>query len=368
MSSQVLIEQLDCAVEVLLTDPDAAIANLDPSVAELLGVAAELRALPRPEFRARLRNELTRGGVVAEVVVDAESWSASNSQNRIRNREYPRAEVLPTLFGAGYGNHAMRRSNFALSLGLHAVALALILSSGLWFSRRQAHDWQAASLRQTEYVSITPDVLRTSHGGGGGGDRDKAAATQGHLPKLAMQQITPPEVVVRNDHAKLTAESTVVKPPSVHLADNHLPNLGNPVSTVIGPPSNGIGAGAGIGDGAGGGIGSGSGAGLGSGIGGGYGGGVFRVGGGVSAPLPIYKPEPEYSPEARKAKLQGTVILSLIVGIDGKAHAIQIARSLGLGLDERAIEAVRQWRFDPAKMDGKPVPVAVDVEVSFRLF
>jgi TonB family protein len=68
------------------------------------------------------------------------------------------------------------------------------------------------------------------------------------------------------------------------------------------------------------------------------------------------------------AKLQGTVILSLIVGVDGKAHAIQVARSLGLGLDEMAIEAVRQWRFDPAKKDGKPVAVAVDVEVSFRLF
>jgi TonB family protein len=191
---------------------------------------------------------------------------------------------------------------------------------------------------------------------------------QGRLPKLAMQQITPPEVVVRNEHPKFSAEPTVVMPPSVHLAENHLPNLGNPVSSVIGPPSNGIGAAAGIGEGAGGGIGSGTGAGVGPGLGAGYGGGVYSVGGGVSAPLPIYKPEPEYSPEARQAKLQGTVILALVVGIDGKAHAIQVARSLGLGLDERAIEAVRQWRFDPAKKDGKPVAVAVDVEVSFRLF
>jgi TonB family protein len=366
MSSPLLIEQLDCAVEVLLTDPDAAIANLDPSIAELLGVAAELRALPRPEFRARLRDELTRGGVVAEVAVNAESWPARNSQ--IRNGENPHAEVLPTLFGAGYGTHAMRRSNFALSLGLHIVAVALILSSGLWFSRKQVREWRVANVTLSEYVSITPDVVRTLHGGGGGGDRDKVVAPQGYRPKLAMQQITPPEVAVRNDHAKLTAEPTVVMPPAVHLADNHLPNLGSPVSSVIGPPSNGIGAGAGIGDGAGGGIGSGSGAGVGAGLGGGYGGGVFRVGGGVSAPSPIYKPEPEYSPEARQAKLQGTVILSLIVGMDGRAHAIQVARSLGLGLDERAIEAVRQWRFDPAKMDGKPVAVAVDVEVSFRLF
>lgn len=366
MSSPVLIEQLDCAVEVLLGDPDAAISSVDSSVAELLAVAAELRTLPRPEFRARLRDELTRGTAVAELMADSKSSIDGDSQ--IRTRQNSRTEILPTLFGAGYGTYAMRRSNFALSIGIHAVALAVVLSSGLWFARSVQHQWTAANLELSEYASITPDVHRAVHGGGGGGDHDKMAASQGHLPKLAMQQITPPEVVVRNEHPKFSTEPTVVVPPSVHLADNHLPNLGNPVSSVIGPASNGIGAGAGIGDGKGGGIGSGSGGGVGPGFDAGYGGGVFRVGGGVSAPSPIYKPEPEYSPEARQAKLQGTVILSLIVGIDGKAHAIQVARSLGLGLDERAIEAVRQWRFEPAKKDGKPVPVAVDVEVSFRLF
>lgn len=366
MSSPVLVEQLDCAIDVLLTDLDVAISNIDSSVAELLGVAAELRTLPRPEFRARLHEELTHGKFIGEVAVDRRSWSDRISQ--VRNQQSSSAEVLPTLFGAGYGTYAMRRSNFALSISLHAVALALILSSGLWFSRRQVQGLKRAPLDKSEYVSITPDVVRSLHGGGGGGDRDKVAASQGHLPKLAMQQITPPEVVERNDNPKLIAEPTVVMPPSVHLADNHLPNLGNPVSSVIGPPSNGIGAGAGIGEGPGGGIGSGAGAGLGPGLGGGYAGGVFRVGGGVSAPSPIYKPEPEYSPEARQAKLQGTVILSLIVGTDGIARGIRVARSLGMGLDERAIEAVRQWRFDPAKKDGKPVAVAVEVEVSFRLF
>ena len=366
MSSPVLIEQLDCAIQVLLSDSDAAISNLDSSIAELLGVAAELRTLPRLEFRARLREELTRSSVVGEVAVAPGSWSDRNSQSRKLQRSYP--EILPTLFGAGYGTYAPHHSNFALSIGLHAVALALMLSSALWFSHRQVREWSAANLETSEYVSITPDVVRTLHGGGGGGDRDKMAAPQGRLPKLAMHQITPAEVVVRNDHPKLIAEPTVVMPPSVHLADNHLPNLGNPVSSVIGPPSNGIGASAGIGDGRGGGIGSGSGEGVGPGIGGGYGGGLFRVGGGVSAPYAIYKPEPEYSPEAREAKLQGSVVLELVVGTDGKARGIQVVRSLGMGLDDRAMEAVRQWRFEPAKKDGKPVPVAVDVEVSFRLF
>jgi len=367
MSSPVLIEQLDCAIEVLLRDPDAAISRMDPGLAELLGVAAELRTLPRPEFRAQLRDELTRGSLVFEVA--AHTWTRSSSNAETRNEQSSPVEVLPTVFGGGYGTYAMRRSNFAISIGMHAAALALILSSGLWFSRTQVHhERRGESVDLSQYVSISPDTARSVDGGGGGGDRDKVAAPQGRLPKLAMQQITPPEVVVRNEHPKLTAEPSVVMPPSVRLTDNHLPNLGNPVSSVLGPPSNGTGFAAGIGESAGGGLGSGAGGGVGPGLGGGYAGGVFRVGGGVSAPLPIYKPDPEYSAEARLAKLQGTVILSLIVGIDGKAHAIQVARSLGMGLDERAIAAVRQWRFDPAKKDGKPVAVAVDVEVSFRLF
>lgn len=366
MSSPVLIEQLDCAIEVLLDDPDAAISNVESSVAELLSVAAELRTLPRPEFRTRLRDELTGGRLDWQVATDRRWWSDRDSQSASRQSSH--AEVLPTLFGFGYGTYAARPSNFAISVGMHLAALAVILTSGLWLSRRQVRELRSVSSDTSEYVSITPDIVRTQHGGGGGGDRDKLAAPQGSLPKLAMQQITPPEVVVRNEHPKFSAEPTIVMPPSVHFADNDLPNLGNPTSSVIGPPSNGIGTGGGIGNGTGGGIGSGAGGGVGPGLGGGYGGGVFRVGGGVSAPSPIYKPEPEYSPEARQAKLQGTVILSLIVGTDGRTHAIRIARSLGLGLDERAIEAVRQWLFEPAKKDGKPVAVAVDVEVSFRLF
>src|SRR5438105_4196705 len=100
----------------------------------------------------------------------------------------------------------------------------------------------------------------------------------------------------------------------------------------------------------------------------GGGGGVFRVGGGVSAPKELYAPEPEYSEEARKAKYQGTCVLYLIVGPDGKPRDIRVARSLGLGLDEKAIEAVKQWKFEPAMKDGKPVAVAINVEVDFRLY
>ena len=119
------------------------------------------------------------------------------------------------------------------------------------------------------------------------------------------------------------------------------------------------------GTGSGGGIGSGSGPGIGPGYGGGFGGGAFRVGGGVTAPRAVYAPEPQYSEEARKANLQGTVVMAAIIASDGRPTELRILRSLGMGLDEKALEAVRNWKFEPALKDGKPVAVQVNLEVAF---
>jgi TonB family protein len=123
----------------------------------------------------------------------------------------------------------------------------------------------------------------------------------------------------------------------------------------------------GIGSGSGGGIGSGKGGGLGPGQGGGMGGGVYRIGGGVSAPALLFKVEPEYSEEARKAKFQGTVVLYVVVDEKGQPRDLKVVRPLGLGLDEKAIEAVQKWRFRPGQLNGKPVSVAATIEVNFRL-
>ena len=92
------------------------------------------------------------------------------------------------------------------------------------------------------------------------------------------------------------------------------------------------------------------------------------MGGGVTTPRAIYAPDPEFSEEARKAKFQGTVVLWLVVGTDGRTHEVRVFRSLGMGLDEKAIEAIRQWRFEPGRKDGIPVAVQVNVEVNFRLY
>ena len=95
---------------------------------------------------------------------------------------------------------------------------------------------------------------------------------------------------------------------------------------------------------------------------------VYRVGGGVTAPRPIYHPDPEYSEEARREKFQGTCVLWLVVSPEGLPRHIKVARTLGLGLDEKAIEAVKQWTFEPARKDGKPVAAAVNVQVTFHLY
>jgi TonB family protein len=99
----------------------------------------------------------------------------------------------------------------------------------------------------------------------------------------------------------------------------------------------------------------------------GTGGEIYSVGGNVSAPIPVYKPEPTYTEEARKAKYQGAVVLWIVVDSQGNVTDARLAKPLGLGLDEKALETVRTWKFKPALRNGVPVSVRATVEVSFRL-
>jgi TonB family protein len=275
--------------------------------------------------------------------------------------------ILPTLFREGYDIYEVRRGSFVISFLLNTlfVTAAVAIGSFTW-----THQQEVKQMISGAVIEISPYVLNEAKdqvgGGGGGGDRDKLAASKGALPKLAKQQFTPPMVVVRNENPKLTVDPTVVVPPEIKLPT--VGPMGDPMANVTGPASNGTGSGGGLGSGSGGGVGSGRGPGVGPGWGGGIGGGAYRVGGGVSAPRAIYQPDPEYSEEARKAKWQGTVVLWVVVGPDGRAHEIRVQRSLGMGLDEKAMEAVRSWKFEPAKKDGQPVAVQVNIEVNFRLY
>lgn len=96
-------------------------------------------------------------------------------------------------------------------------------------------------------------------------------------------------------------------------------------------------------------------------------GGVYRVGGGVTAPALLAKVEPGYTEEARAAKLSGSVLLSVEIQPDGTAANVRVVRGLGLGLDQKAVEAIERWRFRPGTKDGVPVPVSATIEVNFRL-
>ena len=278
-------------------------------------------------------------------------------------------DILPSLFGAGYGTYGVRPTNFILSFVVHILMVALVLVSGYFVVEHKQEIKQnvVSLIGGAELSDYTLPVSKTkAGGGGGGGDRDKLEASRGKLPKKSLSQITPPSAVIRNPDPKLAVEPTVVMP-NIPVKEPNIAALGDPKG-VLGPPSNGTGSGGGIGSGSGGGVGSGTGPGVGPGWGGGIGGGAYRVGGGVSAPRTVYAPDPEYSEEARKAKYQGTVMLWVVIGPDGRVHDMKVVRPLGLGLDEKALEAVKQWKFEPARKDGQPVAVQVNIEVNFRLY
>ncbi|MBV8207036.1 MAG: TonB family protein [Acidobacteria bacterium] len=277
--------------------------------------------------------------------------------------------LLPTLFGEGYGIYGVKRGSFVASYALVTVIAVAIVLSGRFVV---THTDQIKKNISAVVTDISPYILQPSKkqagGGGGGGDHDKFEASKGSLPKFAKDQFTPPVRVIRNPNPVLPVTPTVVVPPQIKIASN-MPVIGDPFShNINGPESNGTGTGGGIGSGSGGGVGSGTGPGVGPGYGGGIGGGVYSVGGGVSAPKPIFDPDPDYSDEARKAKYQGIVELLCVIGPDGRVRDVRVQRSLGMGLDEKAIEAVRKWRFEPSRLNGVAVAVNVLIDVNFHLY
>jgi TonB family protein len=209
------------------------------------------------------------------------------------------------------------------------------------------------------YKTKLPQAAQKSGGGGGGGQRAPTPIAKGAAPKFSPKPFIPPAVAVPKP--LLPVVPTISAPaPQIDAS-----TYGDPLSKL-----NDASAGQGInglGNGKGGGLGNGSGDGLGDGSGGGTGGGVFRAGGEVSSPQLISKVEPEYSEEARKAKYSGVVRLSVIIDEHGIPTDIHVTGPLGLGLDEKAVEAVQKWRFRPGLRNGKPVKVRASIEVSFRL-
>jgi protein TonB len=258
------------------------------------------------------------------------------------------------------------RTSSAISAVVHVIAISLLLMLAL-----KAHTIvtpqpltvvMPIDFKVTAPPMILP-VAKAMGGGGGGGAHEVVEASKGRMPVVAKIQITPPQII-RIDRPKLAIEPTEL----VKMPDNSsLPSLGVTQSQQIALASQGKGGGSGFGQGIGGGIGAGRGIGAGPGSGGGYGGGLMSVGGGVSAPQLIHSVEPEFTDDARRANYQGSVSIKLIVDSQGNPQDVRLASHLGMGLEEKAIEAVRQYKFRAAMYQGHPVSVQIIMDVDFHL-
>ena len=327
--------------------------------------------LAQSDPRSSISADIHLQHLLAESV--EEPWYKSLFQNikdTLNPPKLPPLEVTskPVAVKDIWGLYGRRRESWMMSVAFQTCVVILMFTV-LSNKTVQVKMKEAVHLIAPDIAPYMPEAApkpKTMQGGGGGGDRSPTPASKGRAPKFAARQFVPPAAVVNNPNPKLLMDPTLIGPPDVQLPNNNMPVWGDPLAK-LGPPSNGPGSGGGIGSGSGGGVGSGKGAGFGPGEGGGVGGGVYRVGGGVTAPAVLYKIDPEYSEEARKAKYSGTVVLYIEVDSTGHARNLKVVKGIGLGLDEKAIEAVTKWRFKPGLKDGKPVVVAAHIEVNFRL-
>src|SRR6266702_129555 len=276
---------------------------------------------------------------------------------------------VPTFMGLDQATANRDKKSRVISFIIHAVIIAAVL----WLTLGSHSPIRpAAVVVPIDFKLYAPPpppkmltVAPNLGGGGGGGAHQIIEPIKGRPPVVAKAPVITPPQIIRIDRPKLGVEPTM----QVKIPENsNMPNLGMSNSPQIALASQGSGGGSGFGSGLGGGIGSGRGMGAGPGNGGGYGGGIMTVGGGVSAPVVVHSVEPEFTQEARAANFQGAVSIQLIVDSQGNPQNIHLVRHLGMGLDEKAVEAVRQYRFKPAMYQGHPVAVQIVINVDFRLY
>lgn len=267
-----------------------------------------------------------------------------------------------------------------VSTSLHAaiVALALVIASLDLTNADERTEVLDAATRPVRLVFL----VQPGPGGGGGGGGMKTRTPPPKAARQGRQAVSNP-IPVRRVPPPIQPAPVRVEPPPVPLEAKTLPPVMAPVAPVAAddrnqegqlreapkdaPPSQGPGTGGGTGTGQGTGLGEGSGSGIGPGEGGGTGGGPYRPGSGVEPPRLLKEVRADYTDQARRANLTGEVVLEIVVRRDGTVGDVRVLQRLGAGLDERAIQAVRQWRFAPARLRGAPVDVIVEVGVEFKL-
>jgi TonB family protein len=268
-------------------------------------------------------------------------------------------------------------TQLAASAALHVTlfVLAALVKTTLAPGVEQRRAEPPADQSVRHIVFVAPELLRTGSGGGGGGNRQpgpirRAQGVGSDQITLRVRKSPPPPSVATastppvDDVPPLPSIVLDAKP----LASGLFDQIGLPTGGMLSATSTGPGSGGGVGSGSGTGIGSGRGPGLGAGSGGGTGGGIYRPGGAVSAPRLIKEVKPKYTPEALRDKIQGTVVLEAVVSGDGCTSQIHVVRSLDRGgLDEEAVAAVAQWRFEPGRLAGAPVDVLVVIMLDFSI-
>ena len=264
-------------------------------------------------------------------------------------------------------------AQLAISMAIHVTLVVTVVS--IKTAPEPVDDLDRArsttDLHVRHVVFLAPELPR---GGGGGGNRQpgpiRRAQGIGTDTTTLRTRKTPPTAIATSTTDSPALERVPELPSIVldakPLASGLFEQVGLPAAGLMSGTSTGPGSGGGVGTGIGTGIGSGRGPGLGSGSGGGTGGGVYRAGGAVSSPFLIKEIKPRYTPEALRRRIEGTVVLEAIVTRDGCASEIRIVKSLDSGgLDEEAVLAVSQWRFEPGRRTGVAVDVLVTIEVTF---
>jgi periplasmic protein TonB len=258
----------------------------------------------------------------------------------------------------------------AASFAYHGVLIALLI-----FAIRYTPPVTTAALLPEE---ANKNIIWRSEpgpggGGGGGGNKMKEPPRQAEMPgkdKITVPVTKAPKLENPKPAQKEPDPVAQLNIPAKSLAaaTESLPGV---IEPPPGPPtvSQGSGTGPGAGTGVGSGIGPGSGSGLGPGSGGNTGGGAYQPGNGVTTPTLVREVKPQYTSDAMRAKVQGTVLVQCVVRPDGSVGDVQVLRSLDptFGLDQEAIKAARQWRFRPGTRLGEPVPVQITIELTFTL-
>jgi len=271
-----------------------------------------------------------------------------------------------------------RRGLFGLmtSGALHVLAVTIVIVASFgWLAAASTEPEPAQPARLVFLMTPGP-----GGGGGGGGLKIPAPARRAQRKAPAPRPVSSPIPEVRQPPPppepkpvpKIEPPPPPPPPPVVQAPV--VPKPADPVETpgVLAPPpaprpDQGSGAGGGAGTGRGAGVGEGSGPGIGPGTGGGEGGGPYRPGAGIDPPGLQREVKASYTDDARRQGIEGDVVLEIVVRRDGSVGDVRIRRSLDRGLDQRAIDAVRQWRFAPARRHGVPVDVIVEVAVEFKL-